>query len=81
MKLTIASRGSQLALWQAHWVEGRLTDLGHECRIEIIKTTGDKFTDAPLAKARSRYRRQGSLHQGDRGSAARWPRRSRGAQP
>jgi len=48
--LVIASRGSQLALWQAHWVEGQLTLLGHPCRIEIIKTTGDKITDVPLAK-------------------------------
>ena len=48
--LVIASRGSQLALWQAHWVERRLKELGHECRIEIIKTTGDKITDVPLAK-------------------------------
>ena len=48
--LVIASRGSQLALWQAHWVEGRLKELGHECRIEIIRTTGDKITDVPLAK-------------------------------
>lgn len=48
--LVIASRGSQLALWQAHWIENRLRDLGHECRIEIIKTTGDKITDVPLAK-------------------------------
>ncbi len=48
--LTIASRGSQLALWQAHWVQARLSELGHECRIEIIKTTGDKITDVPLAK-------------------------------
>jgi hydroxymethylbilane synthase len=50
MKLTIASRGSQLALWQARWVEGRLTELGHECRIEIVKTTGDKMPEAPLAQ-------------------------------
>jgi hydroxymethylbilane synthase len=50
MKLTIASRGSQLALWQAHWVESRLTGLGHECHIEIIRTTGDKITDTPLAQ-------------------------------
>ncbi len=50
MRLTIASRGSQLALWQARWVEARLTELGHECRIEIVKTTGDKITDAPLAR-------------------------------
>jgi hydroxymethylbilane synthase len=50
MKLTIASRGSQLALWQARWVEARLTELGHQCHIEIIKTTGDKITDTPLAQ-------------------------------
>src|SRR5947209_2572696 len=48
--LTIASRGSQLALWQAHWVQSRLAGLGRESRIEIIKTTGDKITDVPLAK-------------------------------
>ena len=50
MKLTIASRGSQLALWQARWVEARLTELGHQCHIEIIKTTGDKISDTPLAQ-------------------------------
>jgi hydroxymethylbilane synthase len=48
--LVIASRGSQLALWQARWVEGRLAARGHQCRIEIIRTTGDKITDVPLAK-------------------------------
>ena len=48
--LVIASRGSQLALWQARWVAAQLTAAGHPCRIEIIKTTGDKITDVPLAK-------------------------------
>jgi hydroxymethylbilane synthase len=48
--LVIASRGSQLALWQARWVQARLGELGRECRIDIIKTTGDKITDVPLAK-------------------------------
>jgi hydroxymethylbilane synthase len=48
--LVIASRGSQLALWQARWVSSQLSAAGHECRIEIIKTTGDKITDVPLAK-------------------------------
>ena len=48
--LVIASRGSQLALWQANWVRQRLAEAGHESRIEIIKTTGDKITDVPLAK-------------------------------
>ena len=48
--LVIASRGSQLALWQARWVAGQLNAAGLGCRIEIIKTTGDKITDVPLAK-------------------------------
>ena len=48
--LVIASRGSQLALWQARWVQAQLAGMGTECRIEIVKTTGDKITDVPLAK-------------------------------
>src|SRR5438270_7948247 len=48
--LVIASRGSQLALWQARWVQGQLALAGHATRIEIIRTTGDKITDVPLAK-------------------------------
>jgi len=47
--LVIASRGSKLALWQARWVAAQLTAAGYECRIEIVKTTGDKITDVPLA--------------------------------
>ena len=47
--LVIGSRGSQLALWQAHWVQARLAALGLESRIEIIKTTGDRVTGVPLA--------------------------------
>src|SRR5215471_9147865 len=48
--LVIGSRGSKLALWQAHWVKARLEELGEECRIEIIHTTGDKITDVALSK-------------------------------
>jgi len=48
--LVIASRGSQLALWQANWVRDRLAALGRESRIEVIKTTGDRITDVPLAR-------------------------------
>jgi hydroxymethylbilane synthase len=48
--LVIASRGSQLALWQARHVAALLAALGHECRIEIVKTTGDRIADVPLAK-------------------------------
>jgi hydroxymethylbilane synthase len=48
--LVIASRGSQLALWQAHHVAARLASLGHECRIDIVRTTGDQIADVPLAR-------------------------------
>src|SRR5437016_3510287 len=48
--LVIASRGSQLAMWQANWVAGELRARGQECRIEIVKTTGDTISDVPLAK-------------------------------
>jgi hydroxymethylbilane synthase len=51
--LVIGTRGSQLALWQAHWIEGRLREFGAETRIEINKTTGDKITDVALAKVGS----------------------------
>ncbi len=46
----IGSRGSQLALWQANYIRERLEARGTECRIEIIKTTGDKILDSPLNK-------------------------------
>jgi hydroxymethylbilane synthase len=48
--IVIGSRGSQLALWQARHVAACLATLGAETRIEIIKTTGDKIQDVPLAK-------------------------------
>jgi hydroxymethylbilane synthase len=48
--IVIGSRGSQLALWQARHIAAKLADLGAETRVEIIKTTGDKITDVPLAK-------------------------------
>ncbi len=47
--LVIGSRGSQLALWQANHIQDKLRGRGYETRIEIIKTTGDKITDVPLA--------------------------------
>ena len=48
--LTIGSRGSQLALWQARWIQARLQSLGVESRLAIIHTTGDKITDVALSK-------------------------------
>src|SRR3989442_15527512 len=47
--LVIGSRGSQLALWQARWIQARLAALGLESRIEIIKTTGDQVSTVPLS--------------------------------
>ncbi len=50
--LRIGTRGSQLALWQANWVKQALAELYPDIRIEIavIKTSGDKILDVPLAK-------------------------------
>ena len=48
--LTVGSRGSQLALWQARWIQARLESFGIESRLEIIHTTGDKITDVALSK-------------------------------
>jgi hydroxymethylbilane synthase len=46
-----------------------LESLGEECRIEIIKTTGDKITDVALSQVGSK----GPVHQGNRRGAARGP--------
>jgi hydroxymethylbilane synthase len=48
--LRIGSRGSQLALWQAHHIRDLLQARGHQVELEIIKTTGDKILDVALAK-------------------------------
>jgi hydroxymethylbilane synthase len=51
-RLVIATRGSQLALWQAHHVKARIEAVAPEISVdlEIIKTSGDKILDVPLAK-------------------------------
>ena len=46
--IVIGSRGSPLALWQARWVEARLKALGRATRLEIIKTSGDRFAEQSL---------------------------------
>lgn len=50
--LRIASRGSELALWQSRAVQAALTaaDPALQVEIDVIKTTGDKIQDVPLAK-------------------------------
>src|SRR6202012_3657544 len=54
MKLRIGSRGSQLALWQANPIAGRLRGQGHEVEIEIIKTTGDRLQEVSFAQVGSK---------------------------
>lgn len=39
--ITIGSRGSDLALWQANHIKAKLENLGHTVVIKIIKTQGD----------------------------------------
>lgn len=50
--IRIASRGSQLALWQAHAVERALLQAhpGAAVEIQVIRTTGDRILDVPLAR-------------------------------
>jgi len=51
-EIRIGTRGSQLALFQANWVKERLLQRDPHLKITltVIKTTGDKIQDAPLAK-------------------------------
>lgn len=51
MRIIIGSRGSKLALCQAGWVKDRLAQTGHEAEVKIIKTTGDKLANVPLARS------------------------------
>lgn len=50
-RLRIGTRGSSLALWQAEWVKSQLLGGQQELIVElvVIKTTGDKILDVPLA--------------------------------
>ena len=51
-KISIGTRGSKLALWQAEWIKSELKKHYPYLEIELnrIKTTGDKILDVPLAK-------------------------------
>jgi hydroxymethylbilane synthase len=50
MKITIGSRGSDLALWQANFVKNQLEEKGHEVGIKIIVTQGDRIQDLSFDK-------------------------------
>ncbi len=50
-KLVIGTRGSKLALWQSEYIKAKLEEVtGLPVELKIIKTTGDKILDVPLAK-------------------------------
>jgi len=51
-KLKIATRKSQLALWQANWVKGELEKRNPGLAVELVRimTKGDKILDVPLAQ-------------------------------
>ncbi len=48
--LRIGSRGSKLALWQAHHISARLAEMGCKSEIVVIKTSGDRFQQAQIAQ-------------------------------
>ena len=50
--VVIGSRGSPLALWQANWIKDLLQEYHSDLAVDIkiIKTSGDKIQDVPLAK-------------------------------
>ncbi len=54
MKIIIGTRGSKLAMWQAHYVAERLTRGGFEPEIIKIETKGDKKQDVAIAEIGTR---------------------------
>jgi hydroxymethylbilane synthase len=54
MNLSIGSRGSQLALWQANHIAALLRNEGHSVDIKIIKTTGDRLQEVTFAQVGSK---------------------------
>jgi hydroxymethylbilane synthase len=50
-ELRLGTRGSQLALWQAHEVATRIAAAGGPpAHIVIVKTSGDRLQEAPLSE-------------------------------
>lgn len=50
--IRIATRGSQLALWQARHVQHALRSIGEhaDAELRVIRTTGDRVLDVPLSR-------------------------------
>lgn len=49
----LATRGSQLALWQANTVKSLLERRGHRVELAIIKTTGDRVSETAAGSGRA----------------------------
>jgi hydroxymethylbilane synthase len=49
-QIRIGTRGSDLALWQAHFVKGQLEALNCEVELKIIVTQGDRIQDLSFDK-------------------------------
>jgi hydroxymethylbilane synthase len=47
--LRIGTRGSALARWQAEWTAARLAELGTSVELVLIRTTGDRQQEGPVA--------------------------------
>jgi hydroxymethylbilane synthase len=50
MKLRIGTRGSDLALWQARYIQSRLRSLDMDSECRIIKTRGDRMDHIPFSE-------------------------------
>ena len=50
MRTVIGTRGSALALAQAHWAAERLAAAGLPCELEVIRTAGDVDQHSPFAQ-------------------------------
>ncbi len=52
--IRIGTRGSKLALWQAHYIADKLKEAGLTSEVVIIETKGDLILDRTLAKVGSK---------------------------
>ena len=55
-RVRIGSRGSTLALAQSNWVKQQIEAHYADLQVEltIIKTSGDRFVDRPIARSAAR---------------------------
>ena len=49
-RIIIGTRGSELALWQANFIKDRLSEIGLDSELKIIKTQGDKILNLSFDK-------------------------------